>query len=131
MQSRSVNLLVPIAIPLRKHCIDLIKQRACPRAVWVAVVGERRHFARKVRPADLPQRGIPPVVGSMPIRAEDACVARANQTKRARLRLRVSRKTVATVLTATQSQAFLSASFQLVSSALMTFCCCCTLASVS
>src|SRR6266496_6455939 len=80
LQSRSVNLLVPIAIPMRKHLVDLIEHLTCPRAVWVSVVGYRRQVARKVRPADLPQRGISPVVGSMPIRAEDPCVVRANET---------------------------------------------------
>src|SRR3954469_21226322 len=62
LQSGSVNLLVPIAIPLLNHRIDLIEHRTCPRTVWVSVVGYRRQVARKVRPADLPQRGIPPVV---------------------------------------------------------------------
>src|SRR5829696_1250437 len=38
LQSRSVNLLVPIAIPLLKQLIDLIEHLTCPRAVWVSVV---------------------------------------------------------------------------------------------
>src|SRR6266508_1259321 len=80
LQSRAVKLAFPIAIPMLKHRIDLIEHLTCPPAVWVSVVGYRRQVSGKVRPADLPQSGIAPVVGGMPIRAEYTSVVRANET---------------------------------------------------
>src|SRR4029453_4729715 len=80
LQSRSIHHPIPIGIPVLKHFIDFVEHSACPHAVWMAILGNRRQVAPEVREADLSLRHITSIIGTMSIGANNASVRGSEKT---------------------------------------------------